>query len=108
MPASKSGGVPKKKHKTLHKRLSGKEASKVTEAEDTTADKAAQEFENTSEGEALKTQEEADLQMARDLGASSPKIKDFKSSPFSAKSTTSFATSTATSGFSFGGASRTG
>jgi hypothetical protein len=112
MSFSKRKGLPRKKKKTL---LSGKKAAIADEEEETAADEAAQEFENTPEDKAaaelksLKTQEEADLQMARELGAfkfkPSSSGSDFKSSPIE-PSTKSFATGA--SGFSFGGASNTG
>ena len=86
------------------------------EEKETAADKAAQEFENRPEDKAgaepksLKTQEEADLDLARELGAfkfipsnSGPELTSFEPST---KSTSSFATGA--SGFSFGGASNTG
>ena len=86
------------------------------EEEETGADKAAQEFENRPEDKAaaelkfLKTQEDADQKLARELGAfkfkpsnSGPELTSFEPST---KSTSSFATGA--SGFSFGGASNTG
>ena len=115
MSFSKSGGLPRKKKKPL---LSGKKTALADDEEETAADKAAQEFEKTPEDQAkaelksLKTQEEADLQLARELGGfkfkPSSSGSDFRSSPFepSTKSTSSFATGA--SGFSFGGASNTG
>jgi hypothetical protein len=113
MSFSKRKGLPRKKKKTL---LSGKKAAIADEEEETAADEAAQEFENTPEDKAaaelksLKTQEEADLQMARELGAfkfkPSSSGSDFKSSFEPSTKSTSFATGA--SGFSFGGASNTG
>ena len=76
------------------------------EEEETAANKAAKEFENTPEDKAAaelkswKTQEEADLELARELGAF--KFKPSSSGP----EISSFATGA--SGFSFGGASNTG
>ena len=113
MSFSKSGGLPRKKKKPL---LSGKKAALADDGEETAADKAAQEFEKTPEDQAkaelksLKTQEEADLQLARELGGfkfkPSSSGSDFRSSPFEPSTKSSFATGA--SGFSFGGASNTG
>ena len=84
------------------------------EEEETAADKAAQEFENRPEDKAaaelkfLKTQEDADQKLARELGAF--KFKPSNSGPeltsFEPSTKSSFATGA--SGFSFGGASNTG
>lgn len=67
-----------KKKKKLHEILAEKEAARELDEEEKAAQKAAQEFDQTPEGKAaaklnaLKVQEENELQMARELMGSGP------------------------------------